>query len=69
MRETPLTVVERVAKGHNGLPVDLIPGMVVYRFWGTTYGCCNPAVEIPVSLAGSHEYPFHGVPRSSVVAR
>lgn len=63
---TILTVVEPVPAGHNSLPRDLAPGEVIYRFHGPTYGVIGPD-EVAISLAGSLQFPFHGVPRSAVI--
>ena len=63
--ERPLTVIELIPSGHNGLPRDLEVGETVWQFMGPTYGCCSWE-EVAVSLVGTHTFPFHGVPRSSV---
>jgi hypothetical protein len=63
-----LTVTEAITKGHNGLPFDLNVGDTVYRFKLTTYGACTPW-EVAISVKGPRDYPFHGVPRSSVTDR
>lgn len=62
-----LTVTKPIPAGHNGLPRDLQPGDVVFKFTHATYGAIDSSREVAISLTGSHVYPFHGVPLDSVV--
>lgn len=62
-------VIERIPEGHNGLPRDVEVGETVWQFMGPKYGCINDWEEVAISLVGTHTYPFHGVPLTSVAVK